>query len=221
MMTLAPLSAQEWKAGTIVNEQEVKASEMDKWFCATTIPDDVFARMKGKSFGKNCTTQRTTLRYIKVLHRNKEGRTQRGELVCNKSIANDLVDIFQKLYEANYTIERMVLVDEYDAVDERTMADNNTSCFNFRFVSGTRRVSKHGLGMAIDINPLYNPCYDTRNGKTEPANGKPYATNRTTKKTSYPMIIDRQDLCYKLFIQHGFRWGGAWRTKKDYQHFEK
>ncbi|MBQ9285740.1 MAG: M15 family metallopeptidase, partial [Bacteroidaceae bacterium] len=26
---------------------------------------------------------------------------------------------------------------------------------------------------------------------------------------------------YRLFIQHGFRWGGAWRSVKDYQHFEK
>jgi len=35
------------------------------------------------------------------------------------------------------------------------------------------------------------------------------------------MMIDRDDLCNRLFIEHGFRWGGDWRSSKDYQHFEK
>ena len=33
--------------------------------------------------------------------------------------------------------------------------------------------------------------------------------------------IKKGDLCYQLFIEHGFSWGGNWRTTKDYQHFEK
>ena len=32
--------------------------------------------------------------------------------------------------------------------------------------------------------------------------------------------INKGDLCYRLFIKHGFIWGGSWRTVKDYQHFE-
>lgn len=215
-----PLNAQTWKAGSILDEDEQTASLMDKLWTIESIPDEVFSRMKGKSYANNCTTPRANLRYLHLLHYNKEGKIQRGEMVCNKAIAQDVIDIFHELFKAHYTIERMVLVDEYDAIDEKTMTANNTSCFNFRFVSGTKRVSKHGLGMAVDINPLYNPCNNTRNGKVEPANGKPYATNRTNKK-AYPMMIDRQDLCYRLFISHGFRWGGNWKTKKDYQHFEK
>lgn len=215
-----PIHAQKWIAGSIVNTSEVKTEELDNWFVSEPIPDAVFERMKGKSFSSSCTIQRNTLRYLKIIHRNKDGQIQRGELVCNKAIASDLLDIFKRLYEAGYVIERMVLVDEYNAVDEKSMTANNTSCFNFRFVAGTKTVSKHGKGMAIDINPLYNPCYNTRNGKIEPAAGKPYAKNRTDKK-NYPMMIDKKDLCYRLFIQHGFRWGGNWKTKKDYQHFEK
>lgn len=33
--------------------------------------------------------------------------------------------------------------------------------------------------------------------------------------------IDHDDLCYKLFMEHGFEWGGDWKHSKDYQHFEK
>jgi hypothetical protein len=41
-----------------------------------------------------------------------------------------LTDIFKKLYENNYPIEKIRLVDEYDADDEKSMRDNNSSCFN-------------------------------------------------------------------------------------------
>ena len=33
--------------------------------------------------------------------------------------------------------------------------------------------------------------------------------------------IDKEDLAYKLFISHGFTWGGEWKTLKDFCHFEK
>lgn len=220
LICFAQIHAQKWMAGSIIDDNEVKTEKIEKWFAAETISDAVFERMKGKSFSANCTVSLSDLRYLRVIHRNRDGKTQRGELVCNKAIANDLIDIFKKLYEADYAIERMMLVDEYDAVDEKSMTANNTSCFNFRFVTGTKTVSKHGRGMAIDINPLYNPCYNTRNGKVEPVAGKPYAKNRTDKKNC-PMMIDRKDLCYRLFISHGFKWGGNWKSKKDYQHFEK
>ena len=132
-----------------------------------------------------------------------------------------MLDIFRQLYKQGYKIERITLIDDYDADDERSMSLNNTSCFNFRVVSGTTKLSKHAQGLAIDINPLYNPYIHLNNGKVEPANGKPYATNRTANRKLPVPFINTSDLCYRLFIQHGFRWGGAWKTVKDYQHFEK
>lgn len=211
----------EWVPAAVVSDEAVRTYGMDSCFRVSAVSDGVFARMWGKSYKKNCTIPRTELRYVRVLHRNVEGRTQLGEIVCNKSIANDLVDIFRKLYEAGYKIERITLVDQYDADDERSMAANNTSCFNFRAVSGTTKLSKHAQGLAIDVNPLYNPYIHLNNGKVEPANGKPYATNRTAARRTPVPFINTSDLCYRLFVEHGFRWGGAWRTVKDYQHFEK
>ena len=34
------------------------------------------------------------------------------------------------------------------------------------------------------------------------------------------LSIDEQDLCYQLFTEAGFEWGGSWTSRKDYQHFE-
>lgn len=185
-------------------------------FTSEPIPDAVFARMKGKSFAKNCTVKRSALRYLRLSHWNLEGKAVVGEMVCSKDIAKDVVEVFRGLYEAHYVIERMQLIDDFDADDERSMAANNTSCFNFRFMTGsTTRVSLHGLGKAIDINPLYNPY--VKGNKVAPKAGKPYAYKRSGNK----MIIKQGDVCHRFFLKHGFRWGGAWKSHKDYQHFEK
>ena len=150
-----------------------------------------------------------------------DGKTQLGELICHASIAQDLLDIFRELYLNEYKIERITLVDDYDADDEKSMAANNTSCFNYRPIAGSTKLSKHSQGLAIDVNPLYNPCLNTRTGKVQPSAGRTYANRRSGSKQTKVPLIDKSDLCYILFIQHGFRWGGNWNTTKDYQHFEK
>lgn len=221
LLSLLSIVVNAQKAGDVVSENTVAEGGkgwVDRHFTQQEIPDDVFRRMQGRSFATNCTVKRSELRYLRLLHRNAEGRTVVGELVCNKRIAADLLDIFRKLYDASYPIERMVLIDDYDADDERSMTANNTSCFNFRFMTGSRtRVSLHGQGLAIDINPLYNPY--VKGNAVAPKAGRKYATNRTKKRI--PLMIERGDLCHRLFVQHGFSWGGAWKSQKDYQHFEK
>ena len=195
----------------------VGASAQD--FYQQEITDDIFARIEGKSFKANCTTSREDLRYLRVLHYNKDREILEGELICHKDIADDLLAIFQELYKAAYPIERMVLIDEYDADDEASMRANNTSAFNFRPASGMRRLSSHSTGMAIDINPLYNPLVKERGGRTlfYPSNAGDYID-----RTKYfPYKIEKGDLCYRLFKKYGFSWGGDWRNSKDYQHFEK
>ena len=189
-------------------------------FTIDTISDAVFQRMQGKSYKENCTVPRSELRYLRLSHYTVDGKKMVGELVCNKLIANDLKEIFQELYKHHYPIERMQLIDDYDADDERSMQVNNTSCFNFRAIAGTKKLSKHSLGMAIDINPLYNPCVKVnKDGSTsiQPKTGRRYAN----RQRQWPYKIDKNDLCYRLFVSHGFQWGGSWRSVKDYQQFER
>lgn len=188
-------------------------------FYISEITDDIFARMQGKSYKEDCTVPREDLRYVHVRHMGFDGEVKDGELVVNKAIADDVLAIFEELYKADYPIEKVRLVDEYDADDEASMSDNNSSAFNFRFISHTTRISKHGLGMAVDINTRYNPYVKTVDGKLsiEPANGADYVD----RSKDFPHKIDHEDLCYKLFKEHGFIWGGDWTHSKDYQHFER
>ena len=188
-------------------------------FVEKEIDSAILTRIKGKSYKEGCAVPLSELRYLSLLHYDFSGRVVRGEMICHKSIAADLLEIFQALYEAQYPIERIRLIDDYDADDDRSMQANNTSCFNYRQVAGSRKLSKHSRGMAVDINPLYNPCVRTQKGRRTilPKQGKPYVNRQSV----FPHKIDRSDLCYRLFLAHGFRWGGAWRSVKDYQHFEK
>lgn len=187
-------------------------------FYIKEIDKDLFSRIWGKSYKQDCSTPVEDLRYLHLLHKTMEGETKEGEMICHRAIAPVLSDIFQKLYEKAYPIEKIRLVDEYDAIDEPSMADNNSSCFNFRFISYTTIVSNHGLGLAVDINPRYNPYVKMVDGclSVEPANGVEYL-DRTKE---FPYKIDENDLAYQLFTQAGFEWGGHWETSKDYQHFE-
>ncbi len=188
-------------------------------FYISEIPDDIFEKMQGKSYKADCTFPRENLRYIHVLHVGFDNQVHEGELVVNKDIADDVLEIFKELYESGYQIEKVRLIDEYDADDEASMSDNNSSAFNFRFISHTTKISKHGMGMAVDINTLYNPYVKTVDGELsiEPANAADYVD----RSKDFSHKIDHDDLCYKLFTEHGFEWGGDWTHSKDYQHFEK
>ena len=160
------------------------------------------------------------LRYVHILHYDFEGNPAEGELICNEFIAQDLVEIFYELYRNEYQLEKVLLIDEYDGDDNASMEDNNTSCFNYRPVEGSASLSRHALGLAIDINPLYNPYITyTKTGEETvlPASAAAYAD----RSVNFPYKIDENDLCYKLFTQHGFTWGGNWNNVKDYQHFQK
>ena len=221
MAQTGDMALREWTPAVVVEDAEVERYGVDSCFVAYPISDAVFSRMQGKSYKNGCTMPRENLRYLHILHRNVDGKTQLGEIVCNASIADDLLAIFRQLYDAGYKIERMVLIDEYDADDERSMTANNTSCFNFRPVSGSAKLSKHSQGLAIDINPLYNPCISLGTGKVEPSAGKKYAVERGKIADTKVPLINKKDACYLLFKEHGFTWGGSWMSKKDYQHFEK
>lgn len=189
-------------------------------FTSVEMPDSIWHRMQGRSYPQGCEVPRSDLRYLELSYVDFEGHEHLGQMVCNRHIADDLLYIFRRLYEARYPIASMRLIDDYGADDARSMAANNTSCFCYRRVAGSTALSKHSRGMAVDVNPLYNPCVYVRSGRVLPPEGRAYAHGRDRRK-DIPGKIDATDLCYRLFVSRGFRWGGAWRSLKDYQHFEK
>lgn len=204
------------KAQVMESPERVTVSE---GFFYQPITEDVKERIYGLSYKENCTVPYEELSYVGVLYMDFQGETQTGELICNKGIAKDLAEIFKELYENQYPIDKIRLVDEYNADDDLSCLDNNTSCFNFRVVGGTNSLSKHALGLAIDINPFYNPYVTYPNGveRISPPGSEPYGD----RSADFPYKIDYDDLCYQLFTSHGFTWGGDWKSLKDYQHFQK
>lgn len=183
------------------------------------LSDEIKEKITGVSFHENDNITYDDLRYLNVLYVDFEGNTQKGEIICNKAIADDLVEIFKELYDNKYQIDKIRLIDEYGGDDDLSCDDNNTSCFNYRVVGGTDSLSKHALGLAIDINPFQNPYITYPNGveRISPVGSEPYAD----RSSGLPHMILEGDLCYNLFIEHGFTWGGHWKTLKDYQHFQK
>ena len=187
------------------------------------LTDEVKDRITGISYPESgCTVPYEDLAYVGLLYLDFDGEEQTGELFCNRAVAQDMVEIFYELYRNDYRIERVRLVDEYDGDDTASMADNNTSCFNYRVVDGTTSLSKHAYGLAIDVNPYYNPyVVYNMNGDGSTYISPPGSEVYADRSQSFPYKIDENDLCYRLFTEHGFTWGGNWNSTKDYQHFQK
>lgn len=204
------------KAGTVLTEAQVNSVGADYFFYVEEISDKTFARMWLKSYKENCTVPREELRYIRCLHCDIDGNIKVGELVMNVSVADTVCNIFRQLYDAKYPIESMILVDDFDADDETSIMANNTSAFNFRTVDNTDEISNHAYGLAIDINPYYNVYYIASENYIFPEDGWQYLD----RDSDFPYKIEVGDLCYNLFTEAGFDWGGWWTYNTDYQHFQ-
>jgi len=191
----------------------------DEGFYYEELPSLIISKITDVSYPQNCPVPLEDLRYCSLLYINFDGETESGEMICNKAIADDIMEIFHELYNNNYRIEKIKLIDEFDADDEASMKANNTSCFNYRNIGKGRKISQHAYGLAIDLNPLYNPQIKYKNGSTViyPQGSEIYAD----RNSAFPYKIDKDDLAYKLFKEHNFSWGGNWNSSKDYQHFEK
>ncbi len=208
-------------AGTVIHPEDIEGGELDNYFISSTIDDDLFQRIYGLSYKEDCTIPREELRYLKVLHYGYDQQIYVGELMVNAELAQDFLEIFQALYENQYEIEKMFLIDDFGADDNWSIENNNTSAFNYRVstLDGVT-LSNHAFGRAIDINPLHNPyvTYYDWGMDTYFDASIPYM-NR--EDSSLEHMINHEDLCYQLFTEHGFTWGGDWENPKDYQHFEK
>ncbi len=202
--------------GQILSQEALETADIDSYFWQSGISDEIFARMDGKSYKEECNL-RDQLRYIQILHYDFDGNVRVGELVSNELISDDLLYVFRQLFDCQYPIEKVILIDEYDADDKLSSSDNNTSCFNYRSTTDGNGLSKHARGVAIDINPLYNPYITSDRGSCVPALGAAYMR----RDRDFPHKIDENDQCYKLFVEAGFTWGGSWSSTPDYMHFEK
>ena len=156
------------------------------------------------------------LRYISVSHWDFDGNVHQGELVMHKEVAEDIVDIFRQLFAIRFPIQSILLIDHFEANDEKSMAANNCCAHCSRRVAGETRWSNHSFGTAIDINPLLNPY--VRGDFFTPTQGEKYL-DRTPNE---PGMIMRDSEIYKIFTEKGWEWGAeSFDHCTDYHHFQK
>jgi len=153
------------------------------------------------------------LRLLTVRHWGFGGRVRIGHLVVSRWQARKMLRVMRRLFDKDFPIRRMHLVDRYGASDRRSMNANNTSAFNCRFVAGTTRWSEHAYGRAIDINPVQNPYVS--DGVASPRKGQRFV-NRSKRHKG---MIHAGDRVVRAFASVGWEWGGYWRPDRDYQHF--
>ena len=92
----------QWRAEEIVSAKSIEIFGKENIWRAEPISEQIFARMKGRSYKDNCTLPLDSLRYLKLLHYDAEGNIRLGEMVCHKAVSESLIAIFKELYEAPY-----------------------------------------------------------------------------------------------------------------------
>lgn len=174
-------------------------------------------RMSSSHDPDRCPVDLADLRHLTLSHVGFDGRHHTGEMVVHADHAEDVVGVFEELYEARWPIRRMRLIDEYDADDDRSMADDNTSAYNCRRVAGKDTWSAHAHGAAIDINPVENPY--VVDGEIRPPDGRRFASiDRSADAETPPGVIQQGDVVNRAFERIGWTWGGTF-SEPDYQHF--
>jgi hypothetical protein len=132
-----------------------------------------------------------------------------GQLVVASALASDVQEIFGEIRDAEFPIFSIIPIAWFGHDDLVSIGNNNTSGFCYRPVWGTNVLSKHALGNAVDVNPLFNP-YE--------AGGFPY----NGYDPNVLGTIVEGGVVVRAFLGHGWEWGGRWaRGERDYQHFNK
>ena len=146
-----------------------------------------------------------------------------GEITVMAAVAQPVREIFDALRRRRFPLARARSIEHYRGDDAASMADNNTSGFNDRPLTGGGLPSLHAYGLAIDINPLQNPYVAFNSdglARYSPPQGARFA-NRRNDRPGKPCRPGMAEEVVTLFAQHGFTvWGGDWDAPIDYQHFQ-
>jgi D-alanyl-D-alanine carboxypeptidase len=181
------------------------------------IPDEIWSYMQGRSWHTELPCpKRNQLVLLRIPYVDFQGNTQIGSMIVAKSVAAKVIAAFQEIYDSGkIRIYRMTLIDEYQGDDDKSMEANNTSAFNCR-TTDRGAMSRHALGMAVDINPIQNPY---REGNvTSPAAGRAY-DQPYKRRSDIVGIILNGGIATRAFARQGWHWGGNWKNTVDYQHF--
>lgn len=174
------------------------------------VPDSVLAR---STWSTDCPVSRGDLRYLTVSFVGFDGQAHTGELLVHAGAARDVRRAFKALYRARYPIEEMRVVDAPELDVPPTGDGNNTTAFVCRPSRGSTNWSQHAYGLAIDVNPFFNPY--VRDDVVLPE----FASYFTNRNRNHPGLLTPGGPGVRAFTRIEWEWGGDWSGLKDYMHF--
>ncbi len=175
--------------------------------------------MIGVTWSERCPVALRDLRRVSVPFVDFSGATRSGALVVHRDVAPAVGRVFLSLFSSRFPIASIEPIEVFGGDDDRSTMANNTSAFNCRLSFGadgapTKRWSQHAFGRAIDVNPVQNPYVLANDSVLDPA-ARPYVN----RKLGEPGMAVGGGVLVKAFAAEGWKWGGNWRSAKDYQHF--
>ena len=150
------------------------------------------------------------LELIDVNYISTDKKVHRGQILTNKKIVPDIKEIFQLMLEQEFVIEKAIPIVAYNWCDSLSMANNNTYSFCYRNIT----YSAHATGLAIDINPRFNPLrWKIKDLPNEPIGAVLDTCVNGTLHPNHSVV--------KEFRKRSFRWGHTFSKYWDDHHFEK
>jgi D-alanyl-D-alanine carboxypeptidase len=189
------------------------------------LPTALAAQMRGTTWHRGCPVPLDSLSLLHFNYWGFGGNVLRGPMVVNATVAEDVLWVFHRLYDARFRIKRVSLSTPFHpkAFAQHRRIDSNrsvTASFNCRpVVTATGPgddFSQHAYGLAIDLNPLQNP-YVTTDGFVRNRAAEPY----TVRSRRLEGMIHEGDVVVRSFAAIGWEWGGNWSGDKDYMHFSQ
>lgn len=140
-------------------------------------------------------------RLVIVKYYSFDDKVHQGQLVINCNLVDDIKYAFQVALEEKFPICSVIPITKFRWNDDLSMAVNNSSGFNYRMISGTKCLSVHAFGRAVDINPVQNPCIRVADSQASPAGAKYDPVNNKGTLTKDSAIV-------KTLLSRGWEWGG-------------
>ena len=176
------------------------------------VPDDVLAR---STWTDDCPVPLDELRYLTLTFWGFDEQPHLGEMIVHESVTDDLIAVFNRLYDARFPIEEMRVVAEPELDAPPTGDGNNTTAFVCRPARGASSWSQHAYGLAVDVNPFHNPYH--RGDAVIPELASAYLD----RSRDLPGMIKAGDAVTEAFASIAWGWGGDWRSTKDWMHFSR
>lgn len=138
-------------------------------------------------------TERAMQKYlttVRVVMIDAKGKKTYRSLTIHKKLAKKVKAIFQEMADAGIAVRR-----------------SDTGSYNWRKMTTCNLQSHHSYGCVVDLNWGANPF--VRLG------GNAYNSGYRPGKDPYSITSKT----VKIWAKYGFKWGGDWKTYKDYMHF--